>query len=224
MKGMLQYVHGNTPLHRLSPLVKLLLAIAICALCFAANSLPLLLALIALDVGLGFLGGIGRQTLRTLLALCKFTSIIFLLQIFFVPSGNALLTLPLGLRITDQGLRFSALICLRLIGATLPLTVMLTVTRLPDLTRALVRTLHIPYRYAFAFTTAIRFIPILARDMAAVIEAQTARGVELDGNLFQRLRLLLPLCVPLLVSSVRKIESGAISAELRGFNLRAGRS
>ena len=101
---------------------------------------------------------------------------------------------------------------------------MLTVTRLPDLTRALVRTLHIPYRYAFAFTTAIRFIPILARDMAAVIEAQTARGVELDGNLFQRLRLLLPLCVPLLVSSVRKIESGAISAELRGFNLRAGRS
>jgi energy-coupling factor transport system permease protein len=39
-------------------------------------------------------------------------------------------------------------------------------------------------------------------------------------NFFKKIRLLLPLCVPLLISSVRRIEGGAISAELRGFNFR----
>ena len=224
MKGMLQYIHGDTILHKAPPLLKLLIAIAICAACFATRSLLILLALIVLDVILGFIGSIGRQTLRTLISLCKFSSFIFILQIFFVTQGNALVTLPLGSRITDEVLRFSAMICMRLIGATLPLTVMLTLTRLPDLTRQLVKVLHIPYKYAFAFTTAIRFSPILARDMAAVIEAQTARGVELDGNFIKKMRLLLPLCVPLLVSSIRKIEAGAISAELRGFHLRGKKS
>jgi energy-coupling factor transport system permease protein len=61
--------------------------------------------------------------------------------------------------------------------------------------------------------------------MTGIMEAQIARGVEFDtGNFFKKIRLLLPLCVPLLVSSVRKIEGSAISAELRGFNLRGRNS
>lgn len=57
-------------------------------------------------------------------------------------------------------------------------------------------------------------------DMAGIMEAQTARGVEFDGSLAKKLRLMMPLCVPLLVSSVRKTNSAAIAAEVRGFNLR----
>jgi energy-coupling factor transport system permease protein len=57
--------------------------------------------------------------------------------------------------------------------------------------------------------------------MEGIMEAQISRGVELDTrNIIRKFKLLLPLCVPLLVSSVRKIEGGAISAELRGFKLR----
>ena len=40
----------------------------------------------------------------------------------------------------------------------------------------------------------------------------------------KKLRLLIPLCVPLLVSSVRKTNSAAIAAEVRGFNLRTRES
>ena len=49
---------------------------------------------------------------------------------------------------------------------------------------------------------------------------ETARGVEFDGGLVKRVRLMVPLCVPLLVSSVRKTNSSAIAAEVRGFYLR----
>jgi energy-coupling factor transport system permease protein len=98
---------------------------------------------------------------------------------------------------------------------------MLSVTRMSDISNVLNRRLRIPYKYTFALTTAIRFIPLFAGEMEAIMEAQIARGVDFDTkNFFKKVRLLLPLCVPLLVSSVRRIEEGAISAELRGFNFR----
>ena len=63
-------------------------------------------------------------------------------------------------------------------------------------------------------------LPVFMNDMAGIMEAQTARGVEFDGGLVKKVRLMVPLCVPLLVSSVRKTNSAAIAAEVRGFNLR----
>ena len=57
------------------------------------------------------------------------------------------------------------------------------------------------------------------------MEAQTARGVEFDqGGIVNKIQLMVPLCVPLLVSSVRKTNSAAIAAEVRGFNLRTRES
>lgn len=103
----------------------------------------------------------------------------------------------------------------------MPLVIILTVTRMSDITNVMVQKLHIPYKYTFAFITALRFIPIFENEMTGIIEAQTARGVEFDTkNPVKKLKLLLPLCVPLLISSVKRIEGSAISAELRGFNLR----
>ncbi len=58
-------------------------------------------------------------------------------------------------------------------------------------------------------------------EMSGIMAAQTARGVEFDtGGFFKKMRLILPLCVPLLIISVRKIDGSAVSAEVRGFNLR----
>ena len=39
-------------------------------------------------------------------------------------------------------------------------------------------------------------------------------------NIFKKIGLIVPLCVPLLVSSVKKVDSGAVSAQVRGFSLR----
>jgi energy-coupling factor transport system permease protein len=103
----------------------------------------------------------------------------------------------------------------------MPLTLMLSVTRMSDISNVLNRYPGIPYKYTFALTTAIRFIPLFSSEMEGIMEAQIARGVEFDTkNFFKKIRLILPLCVPLLISTVRKIEGGAISAELRGFNFR----
>ena len=97
----------------------------------------------------------------------------------------------------------------------------LAVTRISDLANALVQVLHLPYKYAFTLTTAIRFIPQFLEEMGGIMEAQTARGVEFDTkNAFRKLGLMLPLCAPLLISSVRRSEATAVAAEVRGFRLR----
>ena len=106
-------------------------------------------------------------------------------------------------------------------AACIPLALMLTITEYNDLTNALVRVTRLPYKYAFTIATTIRFIPLFLTEMAAIMEAQTARGVELDaGGFFKKMKLILPLAVPLLMISVRKIDSTAIAAEARGFHLR----
>jgi energy-coupling factor transport system permease protein len=221
MTGLLDYVHGNSFLHRLNPLTKLILAFGLCASCFVADSFSVVLGIMAVDMALAGLGGVFFRSLKTFLSLIKLSLILFVVQILFVWEGTVLLNLPLGIRVTEPGLRFSLLFVSRLIAATLPLTLMLSVTRMSDISNVLNRRLRIPYKYTFALTTAIRFIPLFAGEMEAIMEAQIARGVNFDTkNFFKKIRLLLPLCVPLLVSSVRRIEEGAISAELRGFNFR----
>jgi energy-coupling factor transport system permease protein len=221
MTGLLDYVGGNSLLHRLNPLTKLLQAFILCASCFITDNLFVVLGICCLNLILAGIGGIIKRSLKILLSLVKLSIVLFVVQIFFVREGEVLLRFPLNIYLTDLGLRFSLLFVLRFIAATMPLTLMFSVTQMADISNVLNRYLKIPYKYTFVLTTAMRFIPLFSAEMAGIMEAQIARGVEFDTkNFFKKLGLLLPLCVPLLISSVRKIEGGAISAELRGFNFR----
>ena len=221
MKISLDYVAGDSVLHRLNPITKLLLALIVCINCFISQNILFVLALILLCLAGSRTAGILDVALGLLKGLLKLSVVLFLVQVFFIRTGNILLQFPAGVYITDKGVLFSLLFVLRFMGATLPLALMLTVTQMSDLSNVLVNKLHIPYKYAFSLTTAIRFIPVFAKEMTQIMEAQTARGVRFDTrNIFIKIRLIIPLCVPLLISSVKRIESNAMSAELRGFSCR----
>ena len=227
MGGFLDYVQGNSVLHRLNPLTKLVTAFLLCVACFISDQHYFVLGVIALNLILARVAGraVLRRSLNMLKALVKFSIFLFVLQILFVRDGTVLLDLPLGLVITDLGLSFSLLFVLRLFAATMPIGLMLSVTQMSDLSNVLVEKVGIPYQYTFALTTTIRFIPLFTQEMAGIMEAQTARGVEFDTkNFFQKIKLLLPLCVPLLISSAKKIDGAAVSTELRGFHLRTRQS
>lgn len=221
MGGFLDYIPGNSLLHRLNPLTKLLLSLLLCISCFISKNHFFVLGIIALTFLLGASAGVAARSFQILKSLAKLSILLFVIQVLFVRDGNVYFTLPFGIPITDLGVSFSLLFALRLLAATMPLTLMLSVTQMSDLSNVLVEKVGIPYSYTFALTTAIRFIPVFSAEMSGIVEAQTARGVEFDTkNLFKKIGLLLPLCVPLLISSVKRINSGAIAAELRGFNCR----
>jgi energy-coupling factor transport system permease protein len=227
MSGLLNYTPGDTFLHRLNPVVKLFCAFFLCASCFITGKIVMVLIIIALNLCFAMIAGrlIFIRAVKILSALSKFSIVLFLVQVFFIREGEIILSFPLNIFITREGLFFSLLFVLRLIAATLPLSFILSITRMSDISASITRVFGIPYKYAFALTTAMRFIPLFSTEMAGIVEAQMARGIDFETrNFFKKIKLLLPLCAPLLISSVRKIEGGAISAELRGFNFRTRKS
>lgn len=216
MVNAIDYAPGSTLLHRMNPVAKLGLATGIIAATFLAGSYALLIALIVLTFALAAYAGVAGRLVSLLKLLVPLAVVMFLLQAAFVRTGTPVLGF-----ITDDGAVTGSKMCLRLLGVALPLVLVLSVTKLTDLANACVEVLHVPYRYAFTFTTALRFVPVFSQEMNAIMEAQTARGVEYDTkNPLKKFRLMLPLCAPLLISSVGKTDATALAAEQRGFYLR----
>ena len=216
MKDLFQYVPGNSLIHRLNPITKILLTVAICVAAFMTDSLICLAVLLAIDLGIGLIADVPKKTLGILKGLLKIAVFLFVLQALLTRDGT-----PLFWIVTDTGLLLAAKVVLRLVVVCMPLALVLAVTKINDLANALVQVLHVPYPYAFTITTAIRFIPQFLSEMDDIMEAQTARGVEFDAAKgFRKLGMILPLCAPLLISSVRRSEQTAVAAEVRGFHLR----
>ena len=212
MVNVIDYMPGDTLLHRLNPVIKLGLAATIIIGIFLSDTYVALLGFLALTLALGAYAGVVDRLLALLKLLIPLALIMLVLQLAFMRDGNVVWSF-----VTDEGLITGTKACLRLLGVALPLILMLMVTKLNDLANACVEVLHVPYRYAFTFTTALRFVPVFGQEMNAIMEAQTARGIEYDTK---NPKLMLPLCVPLLISSVGKTDATALAAEQRGFYLR----
>lgn len=223
MKGFLEYVPGNSFLHRMNPVAKLAAAFLLVIACFATSNFVLLALVIVLDAVLAVQCKMVPQTLGLAKAVVMFSVLLALIALLFTPQGDVLVALPWGYIGTGSVLA-AVLIVVRLVACAVPLFLVFYVTKLTDMANALVKVLHVPYKYAFTFMSTVHFIPVFMNDMSGIMEAQTARGVEFDGGFLEKIRLMMPLCVPLLVSSVRKTNSAAIAAEVRGFNLRTRES
>ena len=220
MNGILEYIPGNSVIHKANPITKLLLALSICAACFISNNVIVLMILLGIDMGIGIIGNAKAKAFGLLKTLGKASIFLFILQALLMRSGNPVLWF-----ITDQGIISAFKICLRLMGATIPLVLVLAMTQMTDLTNALVAVLHLPYKYAFTLITSMKFIPLFFGEMRDIMEAQTARGVEFDTKgVVKKMRLILPMCVPLLLTSVRKADANAMAVEIRGFYLRNRKS
>ena len=223
MNGFLEYVPGTSFLHNMNPVAKLVASFVIVVACFVTSSFVVLGAILVLDVVLALSCNMMKQALGLARAVALFSLLLAVLALLFTPQGAVLVALPWGYVGTESVLN-AVRIVLRLVACAVPLFLTFYVTKLTDMANALVKVAHLPYKYAFTFTSTVHFIPVFMNDMNGIMEAQTARGVEFDGSFLKRIRLMMPLCVPLLVSSVRKTNSAAIAAEVRGFNLRTRES
>ena len=223
MKGFLEYVPGDSFLHKMNPVAKLIAAFLLVIACFATSNFVLLAVVLAIDVFLAVQCNMVKQTIGLARAVAIFSVLLAVIALLFTPQGDVLVALPWGYIGTGSVLA-AVLIIVRLVACAVPLFLVFYVTKMNDMANSLVKVLHVPYKYAFTFMSTVHFIPVFMNDMAGIMEAQTARGVEFDGGLVKKIRLMVPLCVPLLVSSVRKTNSAAIAAEVRGFNLRTRES
>jgi len=95
--------------------------------------------------------------------------------------------------------------------------VFVSTTKIEDLTLACIR-LGLPYRGAFAVSTAIRMIPLIADTAETILQAQKSRGLDVDsGSFMQKLKKYVPLLVPTIVSVIRGTTVFAMALESKGF-------
>lgn len=221
MPAMLEYIQKDSLFHRLNPITKILWTFTVLIISFLFNDpLPIFIILLS-NLLVAYSSGILRQVLPIIKALFIFSLILILFQIFFVSEGRTLFyVIPFANagRVTDIGLKLSLVMSFRMVATVSTIPIMIMATQMTDLVVVLVEKLRIPFKFAFMFITALRFIPTLMSEIEQIMQAQMSRGYYSDTkNPFKKMVIIIPLAVPLLVSSVKKTEKMAISMEVRGF-------
>jgi energy-coupling factor transport system permease protein len=217
------YLDRNTLIHHLDPRTKLIATTLLFGICLCFNH-PLFLAVICVGI---FLLGLAAAALPNF---WKLRHILLLLVLFstllwpFFVKGPTLWWTWGPFQISREsffyglgmGLRLSAFVGIGLI--------FLSTTRNEELTNGLIR-LGIPYPLAFAFSTALRLVPTFVGAGATIIQAQVARGLDLEsGNLFKRIGQFIPQAVPLFIYAVHQTNFLAMALESRGFDPKAKRT
>lgn len=76
----------------------------------------------------------------------------------------------------------------------------------------------VPYNISFMFISTFQAIPVLGKDMNQIMDAQRARGLDTEGNLWKRFKAFLPVMVPVVANSIMRVRNQAVALETKGFN------
>ncbi|NLC12002.1 MAG: energy-coupling factor transporter transmembrane protein EcfT [Firmicutes bacterium] len=219
----LTYTGNGSPLHSIHPLVKLVTLFGFSLTVFAVPSYTGGIILFCLLVICYSLSGLGLTFFyRKMRFILIFGLFIFLVQILAVKKGVLLWQISLGpaaLSLWSEGLWGGLSMMLRFVNIIGSSYLFVATTNPNQLAYALMRA-GLPYRFGFMLITAMRFIPVFRLELEQVKNAQMAKGIELEGrSLKVLLRAVKYLLVPLVISSLSKVDSLTISMESRAFGL-----
>ena len=228
-----QHFPGNSLVHRFDPRLKLVLTVAYIVLLFAASN-PLGLTLSILFLGVMYkvakipVKMIGKS-LKPILPIVLFTAV---LNLFFVSGEGDPLVHFWFLTIYAEGVRYAVLMAVRvmaLIAGTSLLTYTTSPIVLTDAIEQLLKPLgklHFPvHELAMMMSIALRFIPTLIEETDKIMNAQKARGAQLDtGKMTDRVKALVPVLIPLFISAFRRADELAMAMECRCYHGGEGRT
>lgn len=227
-----QYLPRDSRIHRLDPRAKLACALAVMVTVFFIQT-PLQLALgLAFALVVVALSKVPlRQVAQSIRPLVVLLCVLGLFNLFYVGEGATLFSLG-PVRVTSMGLWWAVCYPLRftiaiLMGALILLTT--TPTQLTDAFEACLSPLSrvgLPgHELAMVFSLMLRFIPTIADEASAILDAQTARGGAVtEGSFAHRVRAIGPVLVALLASSAHHAEGLSRALDARGYEGGSGRT
>ncbi|MDR3572502.1 MAG: energy-coupling factor transporter transmembrane component T [Anaerolineaceae bacterium] len=232
-----QYIPTGSILHRLDARVRLLAAFIILgAVTFAVHPLGLGLGLLIILLGFWIARIPISYGLRGMLAPLPFLVFLAILQVFFNPhAGVSPLLLSWGIiHITVSDLWAGAMLMMRFMALILGLTLVSAVLSATEIINGLegllspLNRIGIPVQdFVLMVQVTLHFIPFLAQAAERIAKAQASRGADWgahSGGLFQRVRQVLPLIVPLFLTSLRRAENLALAMEARGYGSQTRRT
>lgn len=227
-----QYFPGNSPIHRLDPRTKIVLLIAYIVALFTASdwiSYGVVFGFLALSVAVS---GIAVKSIlhgmKPLVMVLVFTGV---LNIFFTAGETVLLHFWIITVYLEGVVRafFMVSRILMLIAGTFLLTYTTSPISLTDGLESLLtplKKLRLPvHELSMMMCIALRFIPTLIEETDKIMAAQKARGADFEtGKLFDRVKALVPILVPLFISAFRRADELATAMECRCYQGGDGRT
>ena len=228
-----QHFPGSSIVHTMDPRIKIILTIAyIVVLFIGTNAVGLALSVafltllyVVAKIPLKLIG----KSIKPILPIIAFTAV---LNLFFQTGEGAPLVHWWIFTIYAEGIRYAIVMAVRIM-CLIAGTSLLTYTTSPIvLTDAIERLLyplsklHLPvHELAMMMTIALRFIPTLIEETDKIMNAQKARGAQLDsGTLTQRVKALVPVLIPLFISAFRRADELAMAMECRCYHGGEGRT
>ena len=226
-----QFMPGRSLIHRLDARSKIMFLIAYIVFIFVAkNYMALLLVtlasmLVVLMTKIRF--SIYLNSMKVILFVVILTGI---LNIFY-GTGNVLWEWGI-IKITDGGIHNAIFVTIRIATLVLISSVLTFTTSPSDLTDAMERLMkpltffHVKvHEIAMMMTIALRFIPVLLEETDKIMNAQKARGADMEsGGIIKRIKALIPVLIPLFVSSFRRANDLAMAMECRCYKGGKGRT
>ncbi|MCL2766265.1 MAG: energy-coupling factor transporter transmembrane protein EcfT [Peptococcaceae bacterium] len=226
-----QFVPGDSWIHRLDPRSKILCVLAAAfAVFLAADWLGLALFAGFVFLVMGLTGINALSYFRGLLAIWLLLSVTFILNVLLTP-GEVLFGAGF-ISVTKEGLIGGSQLFLRL-ALLILIAFTLTLTTSPiNLTAGLesimspLKKLGLPtHEIAMMMTIALRFVPTLMTEADKIAKAQISRGAAFGtGGMFNRVKGMIPLFVPLFISAIRNAEELAVAMEARCYQGGANRT
>lgn len=226
-----QYYPVDSPIHRLNAKCKLLATLVYMIAIFVVNNWWGWGALAVLAIAAVIISHVPFKAVwRGLKVILFFAVVTFLLNVFVYP-GETIWSWGF-LSVSLEGIIYGLAMGLRLLLLVL-FASLLTLTTTPiDLTDGLegllspFRRIGVPaHEIAMVMSIALRFIPTILEEFDRIILAQRARGAAITkGNIFKRMKALIPMLIPLFVSAFRRAEDMADAMEAKCYRGGAGRT
>jgi len=205
-----QFRKISTPVHNLDPRIKFIFVIIIFAIAIMFSELPVLIILFFAQIPIVLAARVQKEWIRSMRGAAFLAAIIFATNFIFSYIYS-------GYIFTPWLLENAIALTLRFVVLVESFSVFFLTTSPDHLGLALEQS-HVPYEFCFAFTTAVRFVPVLAEEAQTIMDAQKARGLELEkGNFMKRIRNYIPILIPLIVSAIRRSLELAEAMESRAW-------
>lgn len=226
-----QYFPGNSLLHKMDARMKIVLILILMASVFLCKNYLSLGIVFLLTLLLIYISKIKPSViikgLKPIIVILIFTSLLNL----FYGTGKPIVTFWI-FKITERGINNAVFMALRIILLViigLMLTYTTTPTALTDAIESLLKPLKIfkadTHSVAMIMTIALRFIPILIEEVDKIMSAQKSRGADMEsGGLIKRAKAIVPILIPLFISSFRRANELADAMECRCYRGGEGRT
>jgi len=222
--------HGRNVRGKLDPRTRFIMVIILSTTALFAPTLGTTLAVLAAAALLLTASRVNRmEIVRHTRGVPNILFFIFMIQAIFTPGERFALpgAIPLlgGLpTLSLAGTEYGVLFSMKLLAVVLVTVYFNAVTSSSEFLLAAER-MRLPYAFAFMVNMVLRFIPRIMEDMGIIMEAQQARGLELSRrNYRRRMRNLVYVLKPVVLSYLLKARRLAMSMEARGFVVGARRT